>query len=106
MVRLASTSKMFNKVFYFHNMKDCNEFIYVFKDHFCNIEWSEPKEFPDNSILLSSEREAMDIPPKERAERNLKWGFNAINKSDCQVKINTEQKKFVYDMVERITNGK
>lgn len=62
-----------NVPFYFDNIDDCNEFLYVFKDHMCNVPWNKPEQVDSKSI--SSTKIIQN--PKQSAERNLSWGFNA-----------------------------
>lgn len=96
MVRLQSKNKYNRGVFYFHTMDECNDFLYVFSDHFCNVDWEKPVEISDNTMLSYEHRRAMDIPPKERAERYLSWGFDVAGKN-----LTREQMEYV----EKIAKG-
>lgn len=60
--------------FHFHNIEECEAFLYVFRDHWCNVEWRPPAHMQDNSQV--EDIEYMNIPPKQRALSNLSWGFN------------------------------
>ena len=87
--------------FYFKTMRDCEAFIYVFKDHWCNVEWNEPIERPDFFEMSKYQRESLDKDPKKRAESNLSWGFNLCRKSN--IGLTDSQNAFVSAMVGRMT---
>ena len=78
MVKLEAKDVFFNsvKAFYFHNMADCRTFLYVFRNHWCNVPWNTPVEAPSWPEMNAHQRRAMDLDPKERAESCLSWGFH------------------------------
>lgn len=82
MVKLEAKDTQFGGIFYFHNMEDCNEFLYVFKDHWCNVSWEDPLVIPDDSNISQEDGKEMDVSPKKRAEENLSWGFNLVRDKD------------------------
>ena len=77
MVRLSNIHRhpFKKRIFYFHTIEDCNEFISIFEKNSCNVVWGEPRKIPDTVKIKNSERELMDESPKQRADRALKWGF-------------------------------
>lgn len=78
MIRLSSIHrfKLKERIFYFHTMEECNEFINVFKENSCNIVWGEPREIPDHVKLKPMDMAELDKPAIERAQKALSWGFN------------------------------
>lgn len=93
MIKLETNCANNREVFYFHNMSDCKEFLYVFKDHWCNVPWETPIEIPDDTYITSRERICMDKPPKKRAEDNLSWGFSLVR--FLGIELNKNQLSFV-----------
>jgi len=81
MIKLTSKNNWNKGVFYFRTMEDCNEFLYVFQDHFCNVPWNTPIEVPNTILLEQQQAIAMSASPKERAEKNLSWGFSIAGTS-------------------------
>ena len=83
MIRLANIHgyELKKRVFYFHNIDDCNEFMNVFKENLCKVNWVPPREIPDTTKIKNSERVLMDKDPKERAQRALDWGFSLTEKT-------------------------
>lgn len=77
MIRLSNMHRFKPKerIFYFHTIEDCNEFLNVFKENECNVHWTEPREIPNNVKIKNMERNAMDKSPVERAKNALSWGF-------------------------------
>lgn len=101
MIELKSKDLTFGGIFYFHTMKDCNDFLYVFSDHWCNVPWESPKEISDDFPILESQRWRMDIPPKKRAEDSLSWGFSLVRR--LGIDIDENQNSFVKDIVEKLS---
>ena len=66
MIKLE-TSYNDRDVFYFRTLDDCNKFLYVFENHWCNVKWKPPVEVSDNIILSRYQRDALDRDPKDRA---------------------------------------
>lgn len=97
MVKLEAKDTTFGGIFYFHNMKDCREFIYVFEDHWCNVPWETPIEISDDTYISSEERRYMDKSPKKRAEDNLSWGFSLEKR--LGIGLSNEQNDFVKSMM-------
>ena len=96
-----STSYPHKATFYFKNIEDCNKFLYVFKDHFCNVPWETPKEIPDNSIKLSeNEKRTLDKDPVKRAQDNLSWGFSLC--SYYKIGVSSDQLSFVHSLMEKV----
>lgn len=61
----------------FESMEDCNKFLYVFRDHWCNVPWTKPVEVdkvPDGYSLVKD--------PIKEAEGNLNWGFRQCERSN------------------------
>ena len=100
MVKLQSKDEPIT-VFYFRNMQDCEAFMHVFKDHWCNVEWNEAIERPDFPEMSRYQREALNKDPKERAESNLSRGFNLDRKFNRG--LNDNQNAFVSAMIGRMT---
>lgn len=101
MVKLEAKDTIFVGIFYFHNVKDCREFMDVFKDHWCNVPWKEPIEIPDDTYISSEERRYMDKSPKKRAEDNLSWGFSLERR--LGICLTNEQNDFVKSIVNRFS---
>lgn len=101
MIELKAKDLTFGGIFYFHTMQDCNDFLYVFKDHWCNVPWENPKEVSDDFKISESQRKSMDKPPKERAESNLSWGFSLVKR--LGIDLTESQNLFVKGMVERLS---
>lgn len=99
MIKLEAADTTFGGVFYFHNMKDCEDFMYVFEDHFCNVPWKQPVEMPDTTPIRFEEKKDMNKPPRERAESNLSWGFNLTHR--LGIGLTDEQNDFVKSVMER-----
>lgn len=93
LIKLETNCANSREVFYFHNMSDCKDFLYVFKDHWCNVPWKTPIEIPDDTYITSKERVCMDKPPKKRAEDNLSWGFSLVRL--LGIELNKNQSTFV-----------
>lgn len=86
--------------FYFYTLADVNAFLYVFKDHWCNISWEGPEEISINEVPKDRIMK-MKKNPKERAESNLSWGFNLAKM--CGKDINDEQIAFIGNFINNIT---
>ena len=99
MVRLRNKPKSEQATFYFKTMDECIKFMYVFKDHWCGIEWEEPKEGEFELDTFDN----MDInrSPEERAISNLSWGFNLVKSN----KLTQDQRKFIDNMVTMLYTG-
>lgn len=67
--------------FLFNSKEDAEEFIHVFKDHWCNISWGVIEEAEKDDIT-SNKTKYIDLNPKERAEDNLSWGFYRNKKGE------------------------
>lgn len=93
MVKLEAKETILGGIFYFHNMKDCNDFLYVFTDHWCNVPWKNPVEAPNFPEIEKYQRKAMDIDPKQRAENSLSWGFRYVKSHN--IGLTNVQKAFV-----------
>ena len=89
-----------SEIFYFHTMEDCNKFLYTFRDHWCNVPWKEPIEVPDDYPISARDQEVMDEDPKERAERDLSWGFSLVKR--LEIRQTEKQNAFVEEMISRI----
>ena len=101
MIKLTSKNKLHNVSFYFNDMKDCNKFLYVFKNHWCNVKWENPVEISNNTPIPDYYRRYLG-KPEELAEDNLKWGFNSFNDdyTTNNDNITPRQLAFVRNMVE------
>lgn len=92
----------YNKpVFYFRTRDDCNKFLNVFKDHWCNIRWKDPVEIPYNTKLSSYDEKTLDEDPKKRAESNLSWGFN-LARYYGDDKLKPSQQAFIDKMMKEL----
>lgn len=98
MVKLEAKNTRFGGIFYFHNMKDCNKFLYTFQDHWCNVKWKEPIEAESFDDISECQRKDMDKSPKKRAEDNLSWGFSLCKDNDQG--LTDEQKDFINKFIE------
>lgn len=98
MVKLEAKDTTFGGIFYFHNMEDCEEFLYVFKDHWCNVPWKEPILISDNEYVCNDYKRYMDISPKKRAEDSLSWGVSIVNYH--RINLNEEQNNFIKSFIE------
>lgn len=101
MVKLEAKDTTFGGIFYFHDMKDCREFMNTFENHWCNIPWKEPIEISDDTYIDSDQRRYMDESPKKRAEDNLLWGFSMEKR--LGIGLNNEQNDFVKSMISRLS---
>ncbi len=88
---------------YFRNEEDANAYLYVFKDHWCNLKWSLPVVVRDSRVP-SKYTKYIDMDPKERAEADLSWGFAIIENKN--IGLTSEQKRFVEKAVTDLTNRK
>lgn len=100
MVKLEVNDKINYEVLYFHNMKECNEYLYVFNDHWCNVPWKSPVEIPDDADIPYQDRACMDMPPKKRAEADLSWGFSLVK--SLEIELNYEQNKVLTALVNKL----
>ena len=101
MVKLEAKDTTFGGIFYFHNMKDCKDFMYVFEDHFCNVPWKAPIELSDDTYVNSDVKRSMDKSPKERAENSLSWGFNLERR--LGIGLTNKQNNFVKSMMAKLS---
>lgn len=85
MVKLETNTEYDDTVFYFHNMKDCKEFMRVFANHWCNVPWKKPVEKDNFYGIDESKINAKDKPPKQRAEDDLSWGFSLARFLKCDL---------------------
>ncbi len=83
-------------VFYFKDIEDCNTFMHVFKDHWCNVEWEHPIEAKSFS-MSAIQKSKMRNDPKERAESNLSWGFNLCKQLNKD--LTDTQRSFIDNMI-------
>jgi hypothetical protein len=83
--------------FYFRNMKDCQIFLGVFKNHWCNVPWDEPVEIPKNTEIDRLDRVLMSMDPAERADSNLSWGFNLAKRCNTD-KITPRQQRGLHSI--------
>lgn len=89
-------------VFYFKTINDCKKFMYVFENHWCNIDWEEPEEVPDDVNMSYYQRKLLDKDPKDRAESNLNWGFQLLRYLHKD-QLTQEQSLFVSNLINKIT---
>lgn len=101
MIELKAKDFTFGGTFYFHTMQDCNDFLYVFKDHWCNVPWEKPREVSDDFPISRIQRESMDKPPKKRAESSLSWGFSLVKR--LNIDLSESQNLFVKNMVNKLS---
>lgn len=101
MIKLEAQNTTFGGIFYFHTMQDCKDFMYVFKDHWCNVPWNTPVEITSDTYISEDLKREMDKPPKKRAQDNLSWGFNLVERLD--IDLTKEQNNFVKSMMTKIS---
>jgi len=101
MIELKAKDLTFGGTFYFHTMQDCNDFLYVFKDHWCNVPWEKPREVSDDFPISRIQRESMDKPPKKRAGSSLSWGFSLVKR--LNIGLSKRQNLFVKGMADRLS---
>ena len=90
--------------FFFKDMNACNEFKYVFSNHWCNITWNTPEEqevFPE--ATTGYWRDHINDDPKKLADKHLMWGFSRLKFLGRDKELTASQSQFVNDMVEKIT---
>ena len=102
MIKLESDYGWNDSIKYFNTIEECNEYMKVFKDHWCNIRWKTPVVVPDNTSLTDYEKSRLLKSPKERAESNLSWGFN-MERFYGDDKLTNNQITFVNNLVKEIT---
>ena len=85
-----------HKHFYFKTKEDADKFLYVFKDHWCHVDFVG--EYRD-VILSELEREQMEKDPTTRAEDNLSWGFHFADYYN-DGGLREEEKAFVEEMAQ------
>lgn len=102
MVKLETDTGHNDAVFYFHNMKDCEEFMKVFENHWCNVPWKDPIEKENFDEAEDEEIEAMDESPEKRAEDALHWGFSLVK--FLHIDINDSQRVFVNSMIDELAD--
>lgn len=100
MVKLQATDDP-SAVWYFNTMKDCEKFLYVFKDHWCNARWNKPIEADSFPEVDSDDWDDLQKNPKKMAEDNLEWGF--FLEKYMGAKRSREQEDFLRKMVENLT---
>lgn len=101
MVELKVKSTTCNTKFYFHTMDDCEKFLYVFNDHWCNVPWERPVTVSDSTELSEYEKSAINENPKLRAERNLSWGWNLARELNTDAP-NEQQRQFLNNIIEKL----
>lgn len=89
------------QAFHFRTMDDCKKFMYVFRNHWCNIPWEEPAEIPDYTKI--NDDQYIDVDPVARAMGNLTWGFSALRSHNMDT-LTGEQQSVLSDIVSTITN--
>lgn len=99
MIKLETDYENENTVKYFNTLQECEEYLYVFKDHWCNVKWKEPIKVSD--ISNSNEKEYMKKSPKERAEADLSWGFSMMKLKGGE-ELNKDQSVFLDDFLKTI----
>ena len=92
MIEIRSLNKSYNITRHFTNINDCNAYMRVFKDHRCNVKWSEPQIVPNDNFVedVSLLREN----PNKRAINDLSWGFNSNWKDEADAGL-TNWNKFL-----------
>ena len=83
--------------FYFRTMTECEIFMNVFRNHFCNVPWNTPKIIPDTSELSEYDLKYLNRDPKIRAESNLSWGFSLVKFNN--IDLNEQQMNFINDFM-------
>lgn len=103
MVKLSTAVPVYGRIttFYFRTMQDYEDFIYVFKDHWCNVPWSKPVEAVDFPEMTRADRNCMQkyTTGKDLAEKNLDWGFSLVK--TLNIDLTPEQKA----LAQRIANA-
>ena len=97
MIELEFKHNYLGQKLYFKNTKDCEEYLYVFKDHMCNVPWEKPVEISDGTSIDYYDELSLKMPPKERALHDLKWGFNIVD--TLGIVLTDEQNNFIKSMI-------
>ena len=75
---ITSLNKASNQTFYFETLQDCYDFLYVFKDHWCNVKWTEPFEINERKVPVEQRNYIKGKNAKQRADNALNWGFSSL----------------------------
>ena len=84
--------------FYFTSKENADKFLYVFKDHFCNVDFHG---FYEDTELCGYWKEHINDDPKEIAERNLNWGF-AFARDYGDDKLTDTQSEMLEEIMKKI----
>ena len=103
---IQSTNKLNNITRYFTTWEEYLDYIYVFKDHWCNVAWTKPVEVDAKEVPYLVVKYMETKNAKQRAEADLSWGFNATwsNKKDGD--LNAEQQAYVNFLVDKMERCK
>ena len=98
MIKLESNFKYgYNITRYFKTIEDCNKYLYVFKDHWCNVPWKEPEEIDRFDIKAAT---VLVNDPIKIANGDLGWGFNTCDLNN--IGETKEQREFVSNIAKEV----
>lgn len=86
--------------FYFKDKKDADVFIYVFKDHWCHVDF-EGRYQNISDYEYNSHLEFMNQDPIKRAESNLSWGFS-FARSHGDDELTIDERSFIRQIHKRL----
>ena len=72
---------------YFKSMDELNQFVNVFKDHGCDIDWNHRLVNDAIEPIDDWDLRDMNKNPVKRAEANLNWAFNSYIPDNKQCDI-------------------
>lgn len=85
-------------IFYFYTDEEADKFLYVFKNHWCHVEF-EKSETNISESEYKKWKEYMDKDPVKRAENNLSWGFNFARDHNDD-RLTAAEESFVHKLME------
>lgn len=100
MVKLTAKNDWQRCAWYFHNMKQCEKFQKVFRDHGAYINWNNPIEAPSFPEMDTNDYIEMDRKPKKRAEDDLPWAFNSYCKANKECDRSMEIARSIMERME------
>lgn len=92
---IQSVNKLNNITRYFATFKDYKDYIYVFKDHWCNVVWTDPIKVNIKDVPYLAVKNMEIKSAKQRAEDDLAWGFNASWQDELSDRLTAEQEAYV-----------
>ena len=84
--------------FYFKDKRDADAFVYVFKDHWCHVDFEGRYQIVSD---YDKHIEFMNQDPIKRAESNLSWGFN-FARSHGDDELTIDERSFIRQIHKRL----